>query len=72
MSRAKPWTYEPFELSGEQTWVVYDENLAQIVAVFYDRKEALSYLKWRNKKQEKRKAEKRHTMMANFDDDGRC
>ena len=63
-----PWTFNPFELETEQTWVVYDENLARIVATFYDEDEAKSYLKWRNKKQKKRKA----AQVSQFDDDGRC
>ena len=29
-----PWTFEDFQLEPEQTWVVYDENLARTVAVF--------------------------------------
>jgi hypothetical protein len=75
-----PWTFEPFELESEQTWTVYDANLARIVATFYDEGEARMYLKWRNKKQAKRKArceaEKPWivgTVRATvFDEDGRC
>lgn len=67
----QPWSFEPFELSSEQTWVVYDENLARIVAVFYDKNEAKAYLKWRNKKQAKNKARQRVSGWWT-DDDGRC
>ena len=67
----QPWSFEPFELASEQTWVVYDENLARIVAVFYDKGEAKAYLKWRNKKQSKNKAAQR-VSRSWLDDDGRC
>ena len=67
----QPWSFEPFELEAEQTWVVYDENLARIVATFYDRDEAKAYLKWRNKKQAKHKDRKRASRSW-IDDDGRC
>ncbi len=60
-----PWTFEDFQLEPEQTWVVYDENLARTVAVFYDEDEARAYLKWRNKKQAKER-------QLRLDDDGRC
>lgn len=83
MSRhSKPWTFEPFEMDEQQTWSIYDENLARIVAVFYDHDEALDYLCWRNRKQAKRKARqaKKFRKLAeqawpqgdDFDDDGRC
>ena len=52
----KPWTYQPFEAEHTDTWTVYDENLARIVAVFYDRTEMEDYLRWRNKKQDKARA----------------
>lgn len=79
-----PWTFEPFDLESEKTWVVYDENLSRIVATFYDEGEARMYLKWRNKKQAKRKARKdasektwitatvRTALVDDADDDGRC
>lgn len=56
----KPWTFEPFEMEAQQTWSIYDENLARIVATFYDEDEARDYLFWRNRKQAKqaRKAAK--------------
>lgn len=50
------WTYEHFEAEHTDSWTVYDENLARIVAVFYDRTELEAYLRWRNKKQDKAKA----------------
>jgi hypothetical protein len=62
-----PWTFNDFVLDEEPTWSVYDENLGRIVAVFYDRDEAESYLKWRNKKQAKKRAEK-----TVVDHDGLC
>lgn len=63
----KPWTFEDFVLDEEPTWSVYDENLGRIVAVFYDHDEALDYLKWRNKKQAKKRSEK-----TVVDHDGLC
>jgi hypothetical protein len=54
----RPWTFEDFVLEAEPTWSIYDENLARIVAVFYDLDEAQDYLKWRNKKQAKKRADK--------------
>jgi hypothetical protein len=64
-----PWTFEDFVLDPEPTWTVYDENLGRIVAIFYDRYEAESYLKWRNKKQAKKRAERAETVI---DYDGMC
>lgn len=55
---AKPWTFEPYESYTEQTWEIYDPNLARIVAVFFDSDEAQNYLDWRNKKQAKEQAKK--------------
>lgn len=56
----KPWTFENFDLEAEQRWVVYDDNLARIVAVFHVEDEAHAYLQWRNKRQAKlaRRAER--------------
>lgn len=78
----KPWTFEPFEMDEQQTWSIYDENLARIVAVFYDEDEARDYLFWRNKKQAKKKAKRAAAAKKlaelgwsaghDFDDDGRC
>lgn len=50
---SKPWTFEPFEIERETSWVVYDDNLARIVGIFFVEDEAEAYLKWRNKRQEK-------------------
>ena len=77
---ALPWTFEPFEVEAGTVWTVHDDNLARVVAVFYDEGEARMYLKWRNKKQAKRKrrrAEKPVWVTADVravlnDDDGRC
>ena len=52
----KPWTHLDFEAEHTDVWTVYDDNLGRIVAVFYDRTEVESYLKWRNKKQAKSRA----------------
>ena len=52
----KPWTFEPLEVDHEPTWTIYDPNLARIVATFHDEDEAADYLRWRNKKQAKKKA----------------
>lgn len=51
----KPWTYEPFELTRDEVWEIYDPNLARIIAIFYDEKSADEYLKWVNKRQEKKR-----------------
>ena len=51
----RPWTFEDYELEEERRWVVYDDNLARIVAEFHDEEEARTYLRWRNKKQAKRR-----------------
>ena len=69
---AVPWTFEPFEISPESTWPIYDPNLGQIVAVFHDQGEALMYLKWRNKKQAKRQERQRLSGKLRFDWDGSC
>lgn len=74
----KPWTFEDFEIDPRPSWEIYDENLARTVAVFYDQKEARSYLEWRNRKQAKRRAKKAAAAAAHqshdhdYDDDGRC
>lgn len=81
----KPWTFEPFEIDEQSTWLIYDENLARIVATFYDRQEANAYLVWRNKKQARRKARRAAKVrrlagwglahpedLDDLDDDGRC
>lgn len=47
----EPWTFEDFEMESQKTWVIYDDNLARIVAVFYDKDEAKDYLRWRNTQQ---------------------
>jgi hypothetical protein len=52
----QPPTFEPFEIDEQTTWPIYDENLARIVAVFYDRREAQDYLAWRNAAQAEAKA----------------
>lgn len=87
MSRhVKPWTFEPFEMDEQQTWTIYDENMARIVAIFYDEDEARDYLFWRNKKQAKKKARRADAAKKlaalgwssggipddDDDDDGRC
>lgn len=60
----KPWTYIDFTHYREDTWTIYDPNLARIIAVFYTEREADKYLKWRNKKQARKRDE--------IDPDGRC
>lgn len=62
----KPWTFEPFEVDKTEAWTVYDGNLARIVAVFYDEDEAQAYLRWRNKKQAKKKAKKQAAASADL------
>lgn len=52
------WTFDPYEVYSNPGWEVYDPNLARVVAVFTDRDEAEEYLRWRNKKQKKKKAKK--------------
>lgn len=52
----QPWTFVDFEAEHTDSWTVYDDNLARIVAVFYDRTEMENYLRWRNKKQAKARA----------------
>lgn len=70
-----PWTFAPFEVEPTQAWTVYDENLARIVAVFYDKSEVDDYLVWRNDRQKRLAAEKLGQATGDtddFDDDGRC
>ena len=49
---------------------IYDPNLARIVATFYDTDDAAHYLKWRNKKQAKLKAERKFSRFIDYN--GRC
>jgi hypothetical protein len=65
---SKPWTFEDYELHHQDTWEVYDPNLARLVAVFYNEDDALEYLKWRNKKQAKRKGKE---LRKGYDEDAR-
>lgn len=54
----KAWTFEPLEMCPENTWDIYDPNAAQLIATFYDHKQAKKYLRWINKKQAKKQAKK--------------
>lgn len=56
MTDHKPWTFLPFEAEESKVWTVFDDNVARIVAVFYDKTELDDYLAWRNRKQAKRSA----------------
>lgn len=51
--REEPWSFDDLEIDAQQTWEIYDPNLARLVAIFWDRDEAKAYLRWRNKKQAK-------------------
>lgn len=51
----KPWTFEPYEMTRDEVWEIYDPNLARIIAIFYDKQSADEYLKWVNKRQEKKR-----------------
>lgn len=51
----QPWTFEPFELTRDEVWEIYDPNLARVVAVFYDEDAADEYLAWVNERQEKKR-----------------
>ena len=51
----KPWTFEPFELTRDEVWEVFDPNLARVIAVFYDENAADEYLAWVNERQEKKR-----------------
>ena len=50
-----PWTYEPFELTRDEVWEIYDPNLGRIIGIFYDEDAADEYLKWINERQEKKR-----------------
>lgn len=54
----EPWTFESFEIYPQAGWEIYDPNQTRVVAVFYNRTEAESYLEWRNEGQVKLRARK--------------
>jgi hypothetical protein len=54
----QPWTFSDFEMDETETYMIFDPNLGHHFATFFDRAEAEKYLKWRNKKQKKRRTNK--------------
>ena len=54
--RLKAWSFEPYEIWPVKTWEVYDENLARVVAVFTDKRDAQNYLAAVNYRQAVKKA----------------
>lgn len=67
MTAHQAWTFEPFEAEAREVVDIYDPNLARIVATFYDTDDAAQYLKWRNKKQAKLKAERKFSRFIDYD-----
>lgn len=66
----QPWTFEPFEADRDSVWTILDPNLGRVVAMFFDAEEAGRYLRWRNKKQAKRKEAQERGREIDYE--GRC